>query len=242
MENEQQRLIWPSGQPFDMQRCLFAPSPKQIGRTSIASSTLKQNQVWLKVFSSVGLPFRHTLGYLGEAGIACFECDRDPGRFIRREVLVFAEAASLFARSTAHSFEYLWKDHLDRLIFRFDGSLPTVIPDDHIFRFLVAAEAAWTQRFLENAADNLGRGGSVEFPILGQGTLRLSRTSLSLGSQVLEAADLKDFSIDASGLEIRPSLEGEMRGIKPIRAAKGSIGNAEALYKLLTHALNLRTR
>ena len=242
MSEEQQRWMSPDGQPFDRQRFLFAPAPEQIGRVVIASSTLPQSQVWRKVLSAVGIPFRHTLGYLGEAGMACFECERDPGRLVRREVLVFSEAATLFRRIHSSSFEFLWKDPLDRLLFRYEDGLPSAPGSDHIFHLLRAGEEAWTHWLLDQAAHTLERGGSVEFPILGQGSWRLRRNAIGFGAMEMRRDDLEFFRKDEMVIELHPSYIGEARGFKPLKAARGSIGNVAVLEKLLVHALGLPLR
>jgi hypothetical protein len=242
MSEQQQPLLWPDGQPFDQRRCLFAPPPTQIGSVRVASSSLPLNRVWTKALSGLGFQFRHTLGYLGEKGVACFECDRNPGRLIRREVLVFEEAANLFARSTSTSFEFLWKDPLDRLLFRYEGVTPPEVGKDHILNLLEAAESAWTQGMLSFAMGNLRRGGSMEFPVLGQGILRLSQNSLSLGSQHFSREDLECFKCDPASLEICASYKGEARGLQSIAASTAEIGNVEVLHQLLVQVLHLPVR
>lgn len=210
----------------------FAPPPEQIGRVLAASTTLRENRVWLKHFSSLGIPFQHSLGYLGEAGVACFECERHPGRLIRREVLVFSEAASLFRRRSGEGvFEFLWKDPLDRLLFRFD--------DQKLFDLLKAAEEAWTKRVLNAASETLDRGGSIEFPVLGQGVLRIGPTSLSWGNLILKPNDFKFFCRDHFGFELHPSYSGEVKGFEPLKARAEAVANLEALTQLLIHVFGL---
>ena len=210
----------------------FAPPPEQIGRVLAASTTLRKNRVWLQYLSSLGIPFQHSLGYLGEDGVACFECERNPGRLIRREVLVFSEAASLYRRrSTEGVFEFLWKDPLDRLIFRFD--------DQKLFDVLKAAEDAWTKRLLNHASETLDRGGSIEFPILGQGVLRLDLTRLSWGNLILKPGDFKFFCRDHLGFELHPSYSGESKGFTPLKARSEAVANLEALTQLLIHVFGL---
>ena len=211
----------------------FAPPPEQIGRVLAASTTLRKNRVWLKHFSSLGIPFQHALGYLGESGVACFECDRNPGRLIRREVLVFAEASNLFRRrSDAGVFEFLWKDPLDRLLFRFD--------DQKLFDLLKAAEEAWTKLVLNAASDTLDRGGSIDFLVLGQGVLRLGPTSLSWGNLILKPTDFKFFCRDHFGFELHPSYAGEAKGFVPLKARAEAVANLEALTQLLIHVFGLQ--
>lgn len=242
MQSPQQSYVWPDGNPFDAGRVLFAPPPVEIGPVQIASSSLPQNRAWTKALSSIGFTFRHTLGYIGESGIACFECDRNPGRFIRREVLVFSEAASLFKHRGPSSFEYLWKDPLDRLVFRYEDSLPSPIPRDHIFHLLEAAENIWTHRFLDIATGILERGGSVPFAILGRGEVRIGPASIGLDSMDYERTDLEFFRRNQQGIEIHPSYKGEARGFRTWTASTQTVSNLEALHQLLVHALQLPLR
>ena len=239
MAVQPQPLLWPDGQPFDQRRCLFAPPPEQIGTVAVASSSLPLNRVWMKSLSGLGVRFRHTVGYLGDQGVACFECDRSPARLVRREVLVFTEAANLFTHSTPSSFEFLWKDPLDRLLFRYEDIPPPRVGRDHILHLLKAAEAAWTHGMLNYALGNIRRGGSMEFPFLGQGTLRVGPNSLSFGAQELTREDLEFFRRDQSRLEIHASHKGKALGLNSFAASTSTIGNVEVLHELLVKVLHL---
>ncbi|MBM3758777.1 MAG: hypothetical protein FJW36_00870 [Acidobacteria bacterium] len=242
MPRSPQNYAWPDGTPFDVERHLFAPPPAEIGSVQIVSSTLPQSRVWTKALSSIGFAFRHTLGYIGGSGVACFECDRNPGRLIRREVLVFADAASLFKSRGPSTFEYLWKDPLDRLVFRYADSLSEPIPQDHIVHLLEAAEAIWTHRVLDIATGILERGGSVPFSILGKGEIRIRPAGLAIDSAHYDRADLEFFRRTTNGIEIHPSYRGEARGFRPWTASTHTVSNFEALLQLLVHALQLPHR
>lgn len=210
----------------------FAPAPEEIGKVLAASTTLRKNRVWLKYVSIFGIPFQHSLGYLGEAGLACFECEGKPEHLIRREVLIFAEAACLFRRRSGEGvFEFLWKDPLDRLLFRFD--------DQKLFDLLEAAEEVWTKRVLNLASETLDQGGRIDFPVLGQGVLRLGPTSLSWGNLNLNPADFKFFCRGHFGFELHPSYTGEIKGFRPLRARTETVANLEALTQLLIHVFGL---
>lgn len=203
---------------------------------------LPQSKVWTKALSSIGFSFRHTLGYIGASGVACFECDRNPGRLTRREVLVFSDAVSLFKFRGPSKFEYLWKDPLDRPVFRYEDHLPAPIPQDHIVHLLEAAESIWTHRFLEIATGVLERGGSVPFSIHGKGEIRICPTGIGLDSVEYDRADLEFFRRSLNGIEIHPSYKGEARGFRPWTATTQTVSNVEALHQLLVHALQLPIR
>lgn len=234
--------VWPNGEPFDEDRRLLLPAPPEIGSVQFASTTLTKSNEWTKALSWIGMTFRHTTGYIGSLGIACFECDRKPDRLTRRETLLYAEASSLFKRRTSTSFEFLWKDHLDRLIFRYEDNLPAVIPPDHIVHMLDAAESIWIHRFLDIASGNLERGGGVDFTILGRGVLRIGPSSITFDSLEFERSDFEFFRRTTDSIEIHPSYKGEARGFRTWQAKTHTVSNVEALHQLLVHALQLPLR
>ena len=212
----------------------FAPPPAQIGTVQQAHSTLRTNKIWLRHLSLLGLPFRHSLAYLGEHGFACFECDRHPGRLVTREVVVYADVANLYTRSEGSSLEFLWKDPLDRLVFRYEFG-----PTHPLKPLLEGAAVSWTEHVLNHASDTISRGGSVEFPILGQGLLRLGARNLTWGMTSLNREDMESFRHDESGIELLPSYTGEARGIEPLRAKAANVGNMAALVQLMTYLFEL---
>ncbi len=210
----------------------FAHPPEQIGSIIAATTTLQKHRVWLKHLSPLGYPFRHSLGYLGEKGVACFECEHNPRNLIRRELLIFSEAANLFTkRSGSANFEFYWKDPLDRVLFR--------VADVKLLSLLKAAEAAWTQRLLNSASDTIERGGSVNFPLLGQGVLRLGPSSINWGPSLLKSTHFKFFCRDHTFFQLYPSYAGEQAGVESIKASVETVGNLETLTQLLIHAYGI---
>lgn len=230
---QQTNWRWPDGEPFDARRCLFVAPPEQIGRVLMASSSLPEAQLWRKALSPLGFRFRHTLGYLGTEGFACFECEGSPKHLIRREQLLFSEATNLFLRRSASSSEFIWKDHLDRLLFRFELTHPHDAPQDHIIHLLRAAETHWTARVLNTMMATVQRGGSVEFPVLGEGSFRLGPNYLSLGQQQFPLESFESLRSAPSRLVLLPTAVAEAGGLQPVELNRAAVGNADALEHLL---------
>lgn len=224
---------------MEQDRVLFVPPPEQIGQVRTASTTLRAGKAWQEALARVGVPFRHTVGYVGEAGVACFECTRSRANLVRREVLAFSDAVNLFAHSTPQSFEFLWKDPLDRLLFRYEDAPPAAPGPDHILHLLLAAEQAWTANRLRKAIPHIERGGTLEFPVLGQGAIRLDTHTISWGNQYWERADLDSFSLQPVRLEVAMSYRGQGHGKQPLVVNPASVANVGVLRYMLEHALHL---
>ncbi len=232
-------LFWPDGERFDFSRGLFVPPPERIGSVLMATSTLLKDQKWKKMLSPIGVPFRHTAGYLGESGVACYECLRDTKNLVRKEVLVFAQAATLYTHTTKDSFEFLWKDPLERLLFRYEDEPPKQLKQDHILNLLRAAESLWTRSLVEIAMPHVQRGGAVELPVLGKGLIRVSHGGIAWNGSEWRRDELEHFQLTAGVLRIQTSYKGEAHGRKPLLAPAAAVGNLALLEHLLTHALRL---
>ena len=185
--------------------------------------------------------FDHTLAYLSEKGIACFECTGGPTNFTRRELLLFSQATALLTKQNSSSYEFLWKDSQDRLVFRWEGRFPVPgaePPRSHIFHMLKAAENAWTAFFVEDATQQISRGGGVSFPLLGQGALRMTSAHLTWNApettQMIEHDDISTFQCDSKTFEITPSYKGEAKGFQGLKISVEQVGNLKALTTLLT--------
>ena len=186
------------------------------------------------------LRFRHTLAYLSENGIACFECFGSPNNFTRRELLLFSQAKALFTKRNGSAFEFLWKDPQDRLVFRWADSFAgegIEPPRSHIFHALKAAESTWTSFLVEDATQQLARGGGVAFPLLGQGTLSVTSTHLTWTTpernHTISREDMELFRCESGIFEITPSYKGEAKGFTGFKIATGQVGNLNALTGLL---------
>ena len=191
--------------------------------------------------------FHHTLVYLSENGVACFECTGSPENFTRRELLLFSQATALFTKQNSSVYEFLWKDPQDRLVFRWEGrfAVPGIeVPRSHIFQGLKAAERAWTSFFVEDATQQLERGGSVSFVLLGQGTLRMTSTQLTWNASekthMLNHEDIETFQCDSQTFAITPSYKGESKGFAGLKIAVEHVGNLKALTTLLTRYFTIK--
>lgn len=191
--------------------------------------------------------FDHTLAYLSENGIACFECTGGPTNFKRRELLLFSQASSLLTKQNSSGYEFLWKDPQDRLVFRWEGRFAapgTEPPRSHIFHSLKAAENAWTSFLVDDAAQQIARGGGVSFPLLGQGALRLTSMQLTWNAptttHMLDHEDIATFQCDSKTFEITPTYKGEAKGFKGLKIAVEQVGNLKALTTLLTRYFTIK--
>lgn len=189
---------------------------------------------------SQALCFRHTLAYLSENGIACFECVGSANNFTRRELLLYSQAKALFTKRNGSVFEFLWKDLQDRLVFRWTGSFEgegMEPPRSHIFHALNAAESTWSSFLIEDATQQLARGGGVAFPLLGQGTLRVTSTHLTWTTpernHTISREDMELFRFKSGIFEITTSYKGEANGFTGFKIATGQVGNLNALTGLL---------
>lgn len=191
--------------------------------------------------------FHHTLAYLSENGIACFECKGDPGNFTRRELLLFSQATALFTKQNSAVHEFFWKDPQDRLVFRWEGRFEVkgIEPArSHIFHALKAAEGVWTAFLVEDATQQITCGGGVSFPLLGQGTLRITSTQLTWAApekvHTLAHDDIEIFRCDSGTFEITPSYKGEAKGFPGLKIAAEQVGNLKALTALLTRYFTIK--
>ena len=114
---------------------------------------------------------------------------------------------------------------------------------DHIYHLLKAAEAAWTTKIPDAATARMDHGGSVTFPILGQGNLSVGANGLvwnqSQSTLVLKRPDIESFSRNLVEFSIQPSFIGASKGFEGLKSKTEAIGNLEALQQIMIHVLGV---
>jgi hypothetical protein len=121
--------------------------------------------------------FSHRCSYVGEDGVAQFTLKGRRSARPRGDFLLFAHAGELRASQTRQfvngiytgtNYDYRWTDPAGRRIYRlkgrYNGKDKPPKPLD-AFHFASAAYVAWSQHYLDRAAAQLEKEGSVAFGI-----------------------------------------------------------------------------
>jgi hypothetical protein len=152
-----------------------------------------ENWIWRIVWVGVGLglgllvgtgleQFKHWLTYVGARGIARFTHTGNPAK-IKREVVLFEDAADLCVKRTRHldaipdsegrrnartTYRFEWLDEGGKsllVVSNWDHILDKVSPQANFFHFGNAAETAWTAYLLPEARRRLKAGEALRFRI-----------------------------------------------------------------------------
>ena len=121
--------------------------------------------------------FKVTCSYVGEQGAAVFTLKGRRESKPSARVLLFANVAELRAQQirqyvngiyTATSYDYTWTDPAGQKLWRMKGSYrqrKKGLKAGEIFRFVTAAELAWSLYFLGRANQQLKSEGSIPFQV-----------------------------------------------------------------------------
>ena len=121
--------------------------------------------------------FKAKCTFVAEDGIACFTLKRRREAQPKAQVLLFGDAHELRARQTRHyingvytgtAYDYTWTDRAGKRLWRSQGSYrqrKKGLRPGEPFRFIQAAEIAWSVHYLARAQQVLRSEGAIPFPV-----------------------------------------------------------------------------
>jgi len=121
--------------------------------------------------------FKARSSYVGAQGAACFVLKGRRDAKPKAQMLLFANAQELRAKQTRQyvngvycgtSYDYLWTDPAGKRLWRMKGTYyqrKKGLKAGEQFRFIQAAEVAWSVHYLERANKVLSTEGSIPFRV-----------------------------------------------------------------------------
>src|ERR1043165_9099715 len=141
-------------------------------------------------FGSSG--FSHYCAYVGTKGCAMFRCSGSRDKIVKKDVLIFDEAAHLRVQTTHvfvngaypnTNYNYVWTNRYGKEILAIadsHNSHNNPPPAGSSYHFAQAAEMAWSLFLLATILPELKAGGKYQFRLTGDNSITLRQDSLQL--------------------------------------------------------------
>ena len=163
--------------------------------------------------------FRHTMTYVGRAGVARLQHKGPLSQPGKCDSLVFESAADLRSSQTRQyvngvytgtNYRFVWTNEAGKAIFKLVGSYrssKTKAPKPtSVFHFARSAETAWSLHLIELLDAELAEHGCVQFDLARDKWVRVGPgfLELRLGKEEarLEVADIRDLTIASGSFKV----------------------------------------
>lgn len=202
--------------------------------------------------------FRHSCTYVGERGIAWFECSGSRDHLKRADIFLFRDAAELRISQTRHyyngvytgtNYSFTWSDENGKQVYLLSGNYRSekgTPKESDPYYFAQSAEIAWTQYLFRNIDQVLSAGGKFLFGLKGSSYVELGEGFLVLdqgsGPMRLDADQIDRVAIENGVVSIWEvgGKKGWFSSTGVHSFAYGDLGNARFFLIALEKLLGIR--